>query len=102
MWISCDERNSGGNQSLWTLRVLDLGMCATVYLVRGVMSGMSVQVCQVCACVVSVFSRWRSEHVHVCCMYLRVCVECVHASYLVSVFEGVYGVHTCVCVYSIG
>lgn len=103
VWISCDERNSGGNQSLWSLQVLNLEVCAPVYLVRGVMSGMSVQVCHVCACVVSVFSRcgW-SEHVHVCRMYLRVCVECVHASYLVSVFEGVYGVHTCVCVYTIG
>ena len=67
------------------------------------MSGMSVQVCHVCACVESVFSRcgW-SEHVNVCRMYLRVCVECVHASYLVGVFEGVYGVHTCICMYSIG
>ena len=88
---------------MWSLQVLDLGVCVPVYLVRGVMSGMSVQVCHVCACVESVFSRcgW-SEHVLVCCMYLRVCVECVHTSYLVGVFEGVYGVHTCICMYSIG
>lgn len=88
---------------MWSLQVLDLGMCAPVYLVRGVRSGMSVHVCHVCACVVSVFSRcvW-SEHVHACVVYIGGCVECVHASHLVSVFEGVYGVHRCVCVYSIG
>lgn len=88
---------------MWSLQVLDLGMCAPVYLVRGVRSGMSVHVCHVCACVVSVFSRcvW-SEHVHACVVYVGGCVECVHASHLVSVFEGVYGVHRGVCVYSIG
>lgn len=55
-------------------------MCAPVYLVRGVMSGLSVHVCHVCACVVSVFSRcvW-SEHVHACVVSIGGRVECVPA-----------------------
>lgn len=80
-----------------------LGDVCTCVLGEGVRSGMSVHVCHVCACVVSVFSRcvW-SERVHACVVYVGGCVECVHASHLVSVFEGVYGVHRGVCVYSIG
>lgn len=78
-------------------------MCVFVYLVRGVRFGMSVYVCYVCVCVVSVFSRcvW-SECVYVCVVYVGGCVECVYVLYLVSVFEGVYGVYRGVCVYSIG
>ena len=68
----------GETKALWSLQVLDLGVCVPVYLVRGVMSGMSVHVCHVSACVMSVFSRC------VWSIFLR--VSCI--------FEGVWSVYT--------